>query len=662
MRAIPGSTGHAYYRMRRPCARRLVVACLFVVNMLSMANRFAPSGGRTPIQRSLALSDVQVGVAQWLAVLSVAVLSPLVGALVATGCVRRDVALLCGGLLWTLSATGTAFVKTFEAYATMRTLCGAGDAAFSAVWQDIVVTIFAETERAAPFIAMTIAEVAGAAVGFAVGGAVADLASWRWTFASLGIPGVVAVVALYSSVRYTLGDSREAWAHLRRRGSTGQAGRCACFCRRRRCCGGATAASEASGAFDDGVILHTAIDTTGPAGTARARGARVCGGARACIASIPPRAVAILSGEVLVAFAIGGIVDWTPSVMSRYWSMTTAEAGAAFGLIGICTGVVGTVVGKFASDALRAVCLRKRLCGRTCARRLRTRCGASSVLIVSGVSVACSAMGFVACVFDAGSMSLPGPDHVVLPQERSMRLAVLSASLLLFSFHTSVMDAELSVSVPENAVSIAFSVRTALTHLIGDSVGPLAVAWAASAAPGGDGDIRLGLLLPVLAVLTAGATWAAAATASAAHTRFCGGSLALQRLRTLLESRRRDKRQRAARLRSQRGGGGGGGGACCCRCYFLCNCRHFCAACGAPDAGSGGGGAQGPGGRMLDTVRADTESFYPTATPSASGSASPQSSHLSTLDASSDGRGEPVLEQGSSSDRDSAKGAERAVG
>ena len=139
------------------------------------------------------LTDTQLGALAGAVPLVVSVLAvPLSLASDRWGRVR---AIVLMGLVWSLATVGAALTTGPGELLATRLLTGVGEAAYGSVGLAVVLAVFPADRRAALTGTFLAGASLGTVIGVAAGGAIAARFGWRWSFAAMGVLGLVLVAA-----------------------------------------------------------------------------------------------------------------------------------------------------------------------------------------------------------------------------------------------------------------------------------------------------------------------------------------------------------------------------------------------------------------------------------------------------------------------------------
>jgi MFS family permease len=234
------------------------------------------------------LSDSQLGTLGGVVPLAVGILTlPLSMLADRIGRVRSIAAM---AILWSLGTLACGLSAHFGQMLIARAMVGVGEAAYGSVGVAVVVAVFPKAMRATIVAMFAAGGVFGSALGVALGGAIAAQTGWRWSFAAMGVIGLV-LGAIYPLMvqemrtQVSRAESRSSWRP-----------------------------SLTSAAFQ-----------------------------RVIATLFPSRAVALTYvGSGLQLFVAAALIAWMPSFLNRYYAMGSARAAAiASGLI--LVGGFGTI-------------------------------------------------------------------------------------------------------------------------------------------------------------------------------------------------------------------------------------------------------------------------------------------------------------------------------
>ncbi len=279
--------------MRLSPAQKLLV--LFTsINLLNYMDRYVVAAVLNPMGRDLHLGDDQLGSLPFYFVIVYMLAAPVFGWMADRHQRPRIVAIGVG--LWSLATMGAAFVHSYPMLLVTRSLVGVGEAAYATLGPAILSDVIPEDERASKFTWFYLAIPVGAALGYGLGGLVAQAWGWRAAFLVAGLPG------LFFAVRMAL------------------------------------LADPPRGRMDK---VHDL-----------ASGASLGERLRAIFAN--RIWLACTASYVAYTFAMGALSHWAPTFIQRKFGVSTGQAGAVNGGILLVTGILGTFAGGTLTGRLQA--------------------------------------------------------------------------------------------------------------------------------------------------------------------------------------------------------------------------------------------------------------------------------------------------------------------
>ncbi len=270
------------------------LAILTAINFLNYIDRYVPAAVFEPIKRELHFTDAQLGWTLSAFMLTYSVTSPLFGRL--GDLMTRKYLISAGVALWSFATAGAGLARSFWHMFVPRSLVGIGEASYATLAPTII-TDFYERERRGRALAVFYAAIpVGSALGFVLGGKLAEIYGWRAAFFMVGLPGL-----MFALLALAIREPRR---------------------------GGSDAASA-----------RAELPPPTLAGTYRMLWRN-------------RTYVLVTAGFVAYTFALGGLVGWIPAFLERYDGMTTAQANQMFGAMTVVSGFLGTFCGGFLGDYL----------------------------------------------------------------------------------------------------------------------------------------------------------------------------------------------------------------------------------------------------------------------------------------------------------------------
>ena len=266
------------------------VIVLTAMNLLNYIDRWVPSAVKPLFQKDLGLTDEQTSYPLTAFILVYMCTSPIFGTLAERG--RRPVIIAAGVAIWSLATAAGAMATGFYTFLIARALVGVGEAAYATIAPSLIADHYEPRRRNKILTLFYVATPVGAALGFVLGGYLGQHYGWRTAFLAVGLPGL-----LVAAVALLLPDPPR-------------------------------------GRFDD-------VKEDPPAWPAALKALRS-----------NPRYLYTVAGYVGVSFAIGGIGDWFPTLLSRDRGFSVEDAGAIAGQATVVGGLVGTILGGVLAEAL----------------------------------------------------------------------------------------------------------------------------------------------------------------------------------------------------------------------------------------------------------------------------------------------------------------------
>jgi MFS transporter, Spinster family, sphingosine-1-phosphate transporter len=272
----------------------LALAVLFAMNLLNYVDRYSFFAAGTHIQKALKIDD------DWFGVLGVAfmivytVVNPAMGWM---GDRYNRKLLLAGGVgLWSLATVGTAFSADYYHMFFWRALLGLGEASYGAIAPALISDLFPIKRRGRAMGVYYLALPVGTALGYMIGGKIADTLGWKAVFFVVGLPGLlVALAGLFIS-------------------------------------------DPGRGASEEGATPHQADRP-------RLRDY--------LILLRTPTFLFNTAGMAAVTYATGAYAAWGSTFYQRVHQLSAADAGKWIGLLLVGAGILGIVLGMFLPDLLR---------------------------------------------------------------------------------------------------------------------------------------------------------------------------------------------------------------------------------------------------------------------------------------------------------------------
>ena len=185
--------------MRSRGYRGWVLFLLLLISMFGFVDRQVIAALGQPIKRDLHLSDAELGL---LGGLAFALLNTGISIPIARLAERRRRVTLysIGVLLWSIATMACGLASSFIQLLIARAFVGVGEASQPAV-QSLLADYYPRDRRTSAMGVYVLAVPAGALIGAAGGGFIAQHADWRLAFVGAGAPGLILTLLLILTVR-----------------------------------------------------------------------------------------------------------------------------------------------------------------------------------------------------------------------------------------------------------------------------------------------------------------------------------------------------------------------------------------------------------------------------------------------------------------------------
>jgi MFS family permease len=352
---------------------------LFIINVLNYADRYILPAVLPKIQADMGLTLTQAGLlgSSFLLVYAIATL-PL--GVLADLSIRKNIVAFCVGI-WSIATILAGFTRNFWQLFIVRSVLGIGEAGYAPASLSLLGDFFSQEKRARILSYWSAGTLIGAAIGFTLGGLVADAFGWRYAFFLVGIPGLIAAFL--------------AWRMLEPRR-------------------GAFENAEGDANEANSMQAHGSISKDFPES----------------LRKLPhiPTYWTIVAALVFSFFTIGGTSFWLPFYFVNAFHLSVGSAGAISGAVLVGSGLIGTVAGGRLADFAQ----RRRPEGRLLVSALGFLVGAPLVLI----ALLIHSLPLFISVFVLAAISLSfctGPLNAVIQDviAPALRATAIGLSLLL---------------------------------------------------------------------------------------------------------------------------------------------------------------------------------------------------------------------------------------
>ena len=348
------------------------LAILFTMNLLNYVDRYAFFAAGKQIKRDLLISDDAFGFLGVAFMIVYTIISPPMGWM---GDRFNRKLLLTGGVgLWSLATVGAAFSHNFSHMFFWRALLGVGEASYGVIAPALLADLFPVKDRGRAMGVYYLGLPLGSALGYLIGGWIAQTLGWQAVFFVVGLPGLV--VALAGLVMLDPG-----------RGASEEADH---------------AVKAARPRLSDYLEL---IKT--------------------------PTFVFNTLGMAAVTFATGAYAAWGSLFYQRVHGLSTSAAGTWIGLVLVGAGLIGIGLGMVLPDLLRKTTKRAYLLLCAFAVLGAIPLAAAGILVTRQYGTSLGLM-FVASVFLAMVL---GPSNTVTANVVPAHRRAMAYSVFIFMIH-----------------------------------------------------------------------------------------------------------------------------------------------------------------------------------------------------------------------------------
>jgi MFS family permease len=286
---------------------RVALILLLSINLWNYIDRYILAAVQPLIQKELfdpadTTAKTKIGLLATAFLISYMVMAPIFGWLADRA--PRWTLVGLGVLLWSAASAGSGLATGYTFLLIMRVLVGVGEAAYGPTAPTLIADLYPVSRRGTVLSWFYIAIPVGSALGYILGGTVANLSSWHWAFLITLPPGIVLAACCWFMKEPARGSADGAPP--------------------------APAAPRRSTLIEYKTILRT------------------------------PSYLLCTLGMTAMTFAVGGISFWMPEYVHVYRMGGSPEDGSGlaqvnliFGGLTVVTGIVATLFGGWLADRLR---------------------------------------------------------------------------------------------------------------------------------------------------------------------------------------------------------------------------------------------------------------------------------------------------------------------
>ena len=178
----------------RPSYGKLLLALLFIINLLNYIDRLAISGLLEPIRKDLNLTDAQLGRIALAFLIPYAVLPLFVGWIGDRA--NRSRLIMFAIAVWSGATALAGLAGNFAQLAATRAVVGVGEATYMTVSPSMIADSHKTSKRGSAMSLFYIASPVGSALGVILAGVIAAAYSWRAACLIVALPGIVMAVLM----------------------------------------------------------------------------------------------------------------------------------------------------------------------------------------------------------------------------------------------------------------------------------------------------------------------------------------------------------------------------------------------------------------------------------------------------------------------------------
>ena len=270
---------------------RTLLVLLTALNFVNYLDRYEMAAVLETVRRDMALSNLQAGLLGSVFLASFLLTAPIFGAL--GDRMPRKHLLLIGAIVWSLATIATGLARTVPMLFLARAFVGVGEASFTTLAPTVIDDVAPDERRTRWLAIFHIAAPVGSALGYIVGGFVAQHWGWHSAFFVGGLPGLilgVMVVAAHEPARR--------------------------------------------------------VSAAPPAATSLLESTKVLLGFRDYRYTV--------FGYTAQTFAVGAFAFWAPAYLQKRFGATLAKANFTFGIVLVVAGLLATLAGGWLGDRRQA--------------------------------------------------------------------------------------------------------------------------------------------------------------------------------------------------------------------------------------------------------------------------------------------------------------------
>src|SRR5439155_16363665 len=185
----PAMTGAPAAITTRAPGARLALGLLLAINLFNYIDRYVLAAVLPKVGEQFREGKGRLGLLMSMFLVSYTLIAPLFGWLGDRWSRWKLIAV--GVILWSLASGGTGLATTFGVMLLTRALIGVGEGAYGPVAPSLISDLFPMERRGGVMAWLYMAIPVGSALGYVLGGHMAEAFGWRWAFYVVVPPGVL---------------------------------------------------------------------------------------------------------------------------------------------------------------------------------------------------------------------------------------------------------------------------------------------------------------------------------------------------------------------------------------------------------------------------------------------------------------------------------------
>jgi len=283
----------------KPTSPRRLLILLAAINFSNFFDRQLLSTLVEPIKQAFDLSDMQMGQLNSAFEIAYPLAAVVLGVLADRWARKRVIAI--GVAVWSLATLGFGLAGSYLALALTRVGLGIGSGAYGPVGLALLSDAFPDKQRGRVVALHDVGLMAGAALGYILGGVLGDRFGWRAPFLVAGLPGMVLAV-----LAWRIREPQRGASELATLGENVEHGN-----------------PKPQADFSLNTLRQVfAVRTLW----------------------------VVYLVNILISFATGGLIFWMPTFLIRVHGFSLVRAGMLAGILQVVAGLIGILAGGWLAD------------------------------------------------------------------------------------------------------------------------------------------------------------------------------------------------------------------------------------------------------------------------------------------------------------------------